>query len=122
MPMPVRLVEGHPRIEETRNQVAIVRGPVVYCIESPDLPEETSILNVYLPSNSNLTAEFHPDLLGGLTAIEGTIAIRNRSTSTMYQTIKQPAWTMQHATFIPYFAWCNRGECEMTVFLPVIWQ
>ena len=30
MPMEVSFVEGHPRIEEVRNQVAIKRGPVVY--------------------------------------------------------------------------------------------
>ena len=49
MPMDIKLLEGHPRIEEVRNQVAIKRGPVVYCIESPDLPEGTDILDVYLP-------------------------------------------------------------------------
>ncbi|WP_446050721.1 hypothetical protein, partial [Zobellia laminariae] len=24
--------------------------------------------------------------------------------------------------FIPYYAWSNRGQGEMTVFLPVIWN
>ena len=43
MPMEVKFVEGHPRIEEVRNQVAIKRGPVVYCLETPDLPEKTNI-------------------------------------------------------------------------------
>lgn len=42
MPMDIKLIEGHPRIEEVRNQVAIKRGPVVYCVESPDLPEGTA--------------------------------------------------------------------------------
>ena len=36
--MPVRLMEANPLVEEDLNQVAVQRGPVVYCLESPDLP------------------------------------------------------------------------------------
>ena len=48
-PMPARLMESHPLVEETRGQVAVARGPLVYCLESPDLPEgirvgETAVL------------------------------------------------------------------------------
>ena len=38
LPMPVRLVEANPYVEETRNHVAVMRGPLVYCLESTDLP------------------------------------------------------------------------------------
>ncbi|MCK5617334.1 glycoside hydrolase family 127 protein, partial [Candidatus Pacearchaeota archaeon] len=41
MPMDIKLIEGHRRIEEVRNQAAIKRGPVVYCVETPDLPGNT---------------------------------------------------------------------------------
>jgi len=64
IPMDIKLLEGHPRIEEVRNQVAIKRGPVVYCVESPDLPEDAGILDVYLPENSELVAKHRPDFLG----------------------------------------------------------
>ncbi|HEY4148323.1 MAG TPA: glycoside hydrolase family 127 protein, partial [Chitinophagaceae bacterium] len=37
LPMPVTLVEANPLVEETRNQVAVKRGPVVYCLESAGL-------------------------------------------------------------------------------------
>jgi DUF1680 family protein len=42
MPVNIRLIEDHPRIEGVRHQVAIQRGPVVYCLETPDLPEGTT--------------------------------------------------------------------------------
>ena len=58
------------------NQVVIKRGPVVYCIESPDLPEETDILDVYLSENSGLEAQYRPDFLGGMTTIRGDILLR----------------------------------------------
>ncbi len=122
MPMNVQLIEGHPRIEEVRNQVAVARGPVVYCLESPDLPNETSILDVYLPSDSQWTPQFQPNFLGGITTITGDIAVRNIPKQHMYQPIGKPQWLTERAQFIPYFAWSNRGESEMTVFVPVIWK
>src|SRR5205807_431233 len=43
LPMPVRILEANPYVEETRNQVAVMRGPIVYCLESTDLPEGVGI-------------------------------------------------------------------------------
>lgn len=54
MPMDIQFVEGHPRIEEVRNQVAVKRGPLVYCIETPDIPEQSGILNMYVGSDFDL--------------------------------------------------------------------
>lgn len=122
MPMSVNLVEGHPRIEEVRNQVAIKRGPVVYCMESPDLPEETDITDVYVPANNNLSSNYHPNLLGGLATIEGEVMLRKDEAKEMYQSIRQPSFEPYSTQFIPYFAWSNRGQSEMTVFMPIIWN
>ena len=49
LPMPVRMIEAHPFVEEARNQVAVVRGPIVYCLESIDLPANIRLLDVLLP-------------------------------------------------------------------------
>ena len=122
MPMDIALIEGHPRIEETRNQVAIKRGPVVYCIESPDLPENTGILDVYLPVPSNLKTEYQPKLLGGLTTIRGNVALRKDKTEGMYRTLVKPEWETIQAQFVPYYSWCNRGQSEMTVWIPIVWK
>jgi DUF1680 family protein len=121
IPMEIKLIEGHPRIEEVRNQVAIKRGPVVYCIESPDLPEKTGILDVYLPENSKLQAAYQPEMLGGLTTIHGSVALRKDERAGMYRIMDEPVWQNVEAQFIPYYAWCNRGQSEMTVWMPVIW-
>lgn len=121
MPMDIQLVEGHPRIEEVRNQVAIKRGPVVYCIESPDLPDDVDIVDVYLDANEVLKTDHRPEFLGGLTTISGKVLLRTDEGSGMYRTIKKPEWDRYPATFIPYYAWSNRGTAEMTVFMPVVW-
>ncbi len=122
MPMEVRLVEGHPRIEEVRNQAAVKRGPVVYCLESPDLPEGTGILDAYLPVEADLDAKYDPDFLGGLVSIEGKILLRTDREEGMYRPLEKPAFKSYKARFVPYYAWSNRGDSEMTVFLPLVWD
>ena len=122
IPMAIKLLEGHPRIEEVRNQVAIKRGPIVYCIESPDLPEGAGILNVYLPESSELTTQYRPEFLGGLTAINGNVLLRLDKKDGMYRTLDRPIWKEVKTQFVPYFAWSNRGVAEMTVWLPIVWQ
>ena len=48
IPVPVRLVESHPMVEETRNQLAVMRGPVVYCLEAADLADDVSVSEIYI--------------------------------------------------------------------------
>ena len=122
LPMPVKLVEGNHRIEETRNQVAIQRGPVVYCIESPDLPKSTSIVDAYMPSNAEFQAEFDSDLLGGIVVIKTDLKIRMDKKGGLYNKVGSPEWQNYKGQLVPYFSWSNRGLAEMTVFLPVIWN
>ena len=122
IPMEINLIEGHPRIEEVRNQIAIKRGPVVYCIESPDLPKNTEVLNVYFNGNTELKEEFRPDFLGGVSVVKGEILIRKDKAKGMYQTVTKPQWEVYKTQFVPYFAWSNRGQAEMTVFMPVVWK
>ena len=122
LPLDVRLVIGHPQIEETRNQVAVVRGPVVYCLESIDLARNVPIAEVQLPRDVVLEPEFVPDLLGGVTVLKGrghrlkTAEWSNQ----LYRDLEaKPLLVAQPVCLIPYFAWNNRGLAEMTVWLPL---
>lgn len=122
LPMDIQFVEGHPRIEEIRNQVAIKRGPLVYCVETPDLPENTGILDVYLPSDSTLTATHDDNFLGGITTIQSDVLIRTDNTTNMYADVQQPKWQNHAVQFVPYYSWSNRGTAEMSVFVPIVWK
>jgi DUF1680 family protein len=53
--MKTKLIEANPLVEETRNQVAVKRGPVVYCLESVDIPQEVKISDISLPVNIELS-------------------------------------------------------------------
>ena len=122
IPLETKLLSGHPRIEEVRNQAAIKRGPVVYCIESPDLPENTDILDVYIPSDIKLKPEYKADFLGGLTSLSGKVLLRGDQKEEMYAPLQKPDWKKVRTQFVPYYAWSNRGEAEMTVWLPLVWD
>ncbi len=122
MPMEAKLLVGHPRIEEVRNQAAIKRGPVVYCIESPDLPNNTSVLDVYLPSGVELQTHDQPDFLGGMTTLSAKVLLHAYDKEDMYSPVEKPNWTEVKTQFVPYFAWSNRGVSEMTVWMPIVWE
>ena len=122
LPMPVSFIEGHHRIEEVRNQLAVKRGPIVYCVETPDLPNETSILDVYLDSSQEFIPRHLPNLLKGITVLEGSVLIRKDKHEGMYHTIQSLELKSCQTQMVPYFAWSNRGMAEMTVFMPVIWS
>ena len=122
MPMEATFIEGHPRIEEVRNQVAVQRGPVVYCIESPDLPKDTDITDVYIAGSATLKAVYRPDFLGGVSVIKSDLLLRLDENEGMYRKVSKPSFQSYSTQFVPYFAWSNRGVAEMTVFLPVVWE
>jgi len=122
MPMDVKYLEGHERIEEVRNQVAVKRGPVVYCAESTDLPSNAKILDLYLPSSTKMDATYKPDFLGGVTTVEGNLKIRQDKNQEMYNEMQKPTWETAKVQLIPYFAWSNRGKSEMSVWIPVMWE
>ncbi|WP_282124407.1 glycoside hydrolase family 127 protein [Algibacter mikhailovii] len=123
MPMEITFIEGHTRIEEVRNQVAVKRGPIVYCVESPDLPQNTNIVDVYLNSDTPLHAEYKPDFLKGVTTISAELFLRkNSNEEKMYRTVKKPTFETYKTQLVPYYSWSNRGQAEMTVFLPILWK
>ena len=115
-------MKGHPRIEETRNQTAIKVGPLVYCIESPDLPPGTSILDVYVPSDILLEKKRDSRFLGGVTTLIGNVLLNCEKQDAMYQPLGRPLWQSIPTQFVPYYAWSNRGTSEMTVWFPVVWK
>jgi uncharacterized protein len=121
LPMAPRLIEAHPLVEEARNQVAVMRGPLVYCLESTDLPKDVGVPSVALPRTIKFTPRFDRGLLGGVSVLEGkgeSIADPGWS-GDLYREYKPTAPRSVDVKLIPYFAWANRGKSEMTVWLPL---
>ncbi len=119
LPMEAQLVEANPLVEETRNQVAVKRGPVVYCLESPDL-QGKKLADVIVPASIS----FRPEPLkiegADLVALEGQARLLEEKSwqNTLYRPVSTNNTTAT-IRLIPYFAWGNRGHAEMEVWLPV---
>jgi DUF1680 family protein len=120
LPMPARLVEANPLVEETRNQVAIIRGPIVYCLESTDLPAGVRVQAVRVPRDGRWAARRESNLLGGVAVVEGA-GVASAPTADwngqLYRDVSPSADRSIDLKLIPYFAWANRGKSEMSVWL-----
>jgi DUF1680 family protein len=121
MPMPARLMEANPLVEEARNQVAIKRGPIVYCLESIDLPKGVRVPDVVVPANTKLSDRYDADLLNGVSVVEATLLAKPAGNwdGKLYRPRDVSPGREIKARFIPYYAWSNRGPSEMSVWLPV---
>ncbi len=122
LPMTPRLVESHPLVEETRNHAAVMRGPLVYCLESPDLPADVRFTEVAVPAGIRFEARHEAGLLGGLTVLEGAAERLARAgwSGPLYRPLAAPAAVGFRLRLIPYYAWANRGVSYMTVWLPLL--
>lgn len=119
LPMPIVTLESHPLVEETRNQLAIKRGPIVYCLDSADLPKGVSMDEVGLTTDLDLRPVYKPDLLGGVTTLEGELPVREAGEwSTLYRVAKDRDSRKVRCRLVPYYTWGNRKPAEMTVWMP----
>lgn len=119
LPMEAMLVEANPLVEENRNQIAVKRGPIVYCLESNDFPGK-SIFNAFIPASIELKAS--PITIDGaeMMSLVGDAKIVDRKswTNVLYRPVSTTSLTVP-IKLIPYFAWGNRGHSEMSVWLPL---
>jgi hypothetical protein len=122
LPMPVVLMESHPLVEETRNQVAVMRGPLVYCLEDKDLPPGVAIENVRIERDARWTARHDSNLLHGVTVLETRAKVLQppEDATALYRRVPAVKAGTVSLRLIPYYAWCNRGASEMTVWLPLL--
>ena len=110
LPMPVRRVLADEHIDADRGRVAVQRGPIVYAFESID-NGGGRMTPFVLPDDAEFDAAFQPDLLGGVVTVVGT--------GKMLETTDDGVRTTSaRLTGVPYFAWANRGDGAMEVFLP----
>ena len=98
--LPVRVTGPDPRVDAVRGCVAVERGPLVYCVESADLPAGTELEDLrWDPGREPVTAP-RPDLGDAVVGI--TVPLAGAGT----------------VGAIPYFAWANRGAGAMRVWVP----
>jgi len=117
MQMPVRVVRANPRVGDDIGKVAVMRGPVVYCLEEVD--NGAGLQRVYLPRGAKFDFAYEPELLGGvvtITAAGEELTIDDWDADCLYSE-DAPGFAPRALKFIPYYAWVNRTPGEMTVWI-----
>lgn len=118
VPMNTVIMEANPLVEENRGQVAVMRGPILYCLESNDLGQ-TDIDDIVMPLNAQFSTVDTKIAGCRVKALETEAYVRGADEwrSQLYR----PAAVYKEkrkVRLIPYFAWGNRGHSEMTVWMP----
>lgn len=121
LPMPVTLMMANPLVEETRNQIAVQRGPVVYCVEAKDIPKNDNILDIAIPENTLWTPRMITVAHSPLMALKGGAALLPRGNSQkLYVPLSGSKVKTVTVQLIPYYSWANRGVTNMTVWMPLV--
>nr|WP_201468830.1 beta-L-arabinofuranosidase domain-containing protein [Microbacterium hydrocarbonoxydans] len=122
LPMPVRVLRGHRLAEEITNQVAVQRGPVVYALESTDLPDGVTLERAALRRGTAIETARSTIAGSPVTVLTTQLAvIPDTDEDALYADLDDTELQTVPVTLIPYFAWGNRGSSEMSVWMPVVW-
>jgi DUF1680 family protein len=102
--LPVRTTEPDRRVDAVRGCVALERGPLVYCIETADLPDGTKLEDVELNPSLTPTVVPRPDVADAVVGLEAEADTAERSPVSVGA--------------VPYFTWANRTVDAMRVWVP----
>ena len=122
LPMRPRLMEANPLVEEAKNQIAVMRGPIVYCLEGQDIQGGYRINDIAIPTDvqfkeTKITIEGHE-----MVALEAEVPVTGQSSwgkDELYRELRSVKNKKTKIRLIPYYAWDNRGIDDMSLWLPL---
>jgi len=118
LPMPIRYSTAIPQVEANRDRIAITRGPLVYCAEQADnlaskkTGERDDIVQRFFVPEPADPSEIQQEVIpAGL--LKGVVRVSVPAMEVVGDSVKP-----SRVKLIPYYAWNNRGEDSMIVWLP----
>jgi hypothetical protein len=116
LPLPARQVYANPLVQADIGRSVVIRGPIVYCVESAD---NSHVPQLALPRSATLGSTFDPDLLGGIVVVSAQGTVAGSPAQALYSTSPQTYQARSVAIKAsPYYANANRGPVDMAVWLP----
>jgi DUF1680 family protein len=106
-----KFIESDPRVLENAGKCAVMRGPIVYCMESVDNGE--GIRNLRIDTSSPITEGECDEL--GVPELWATAYRRVSQRDELYREGISPEECVK-VRLIPYYAMVNRGVSEMQVW------
>lgn len=109
LPMPLRFNKSLDKVKADINRIAITRGPLVYCAEGPD--NNGAVQRFFLDNIPDQKKVKTHLISEGI--LKGVVSISLPAKSNTAQGIRD-----ETVSLIPYYAWDNRGDESMIVWLP----
>ena len=108
--MPVRFISANKRVHTAAGKVAVMRGPVVYCLEGVDNGKDLTAFTVDIKADTEIVegAFLVPDIIAKGYKEPDNDALYFEATDDL---------TECDLKFIPYYAYANRGESDMLVWV-----
>lgn len=114
-PMEVRILEADYRVREDIGKVAVMRGPLVYCLEEADNGKDLHTLKV--DGDARFETVEKKILTETVTAVRAQgWRQKTEQRNELYTPYTKTEYVRTNLTWIPYYAWANRGEGEMQVW------
>lgn len=118
--MPAQLVRANPRVRADVFKAALVKGPLVYCLEEADNGKNLPAIQVR--ADAPIREVYEPELLGGTLTLRlpgRRLTEAGWEDGALYRAAA-PVWEDVELRAIPYCLWNNRGPGEMAVWLPTV--
>ena len=112
---PAKFVYANPQVRADSGKAAIVRVPLVYCLEEID--NSQNLPAIFVDTDAPLREE-KSDLFGGIVTVKAKAKkIVESSVSDSLYSGQKPQLEDIELTAIPYPYWNNRGEGEMLMWM-----
>lgn len=115
---PAEFVHANPQVRADSGKTALVKGPIVYCLEETDNGE--NLASVFVQSDQEIQEVYEKKLLGGCLVLKvpgKKISEESWDGQTLYRRGGPPVLEETELTFVPYGYWGNRDKGEMLVWV-----
>ena len=108
------LNEANPLIQENFGRVAVSYGPFIYCLE--DIDTDYKISEISLSKNLNETVKYVEFFRANILEVDAFV---QENFNGLYRPLKNDK-TPIRLMLVPYYAFANRGEADMAVWLKLV--
>lgn len=113
--MSVKFFQANNRVEEDSGQIAVQRGPIVYCAEESDNPAPLWLTRI---TDGDPSYQYDSELLGGVGVIDVPARREQQDgdTEPLYREASVRPDEDTRLRLVPYFSWANREDGQMRVW------
>lgn len=114
---PAKFIHANPLVRADEGKTAIVKGPVVYCLEQADNGE--NLAGIFVDTDQELKEQYEAELLGGTLTVsfEGKRLTQEGWKKDELYSSRKPELQNVKLKAVPYSSWNNRTPGEMLVWI-----